>query len=123
MKNTCQIRDGLFLSPQTSLKKTGNPMEQLGGKQKRKLKYLAHHMKPVVLIGKNGISTALMASLEDALQAHELIKIKFIDFKEKKRDLLDEIKVRTGAEMISLIGNIAILFRQNSDVSKRKIEL
>ena len=98
-------------------------MEQLAGKQKRKLKSLAHHLKPVVLIGKNGISSALMASLEDALQAHELVKIKFIDFKEEKRDLLDVIKARTGAEMISLIGNIATIFRENPDAAKRKIEL
>jgi RNA-binding protein len=101
----------------------GNLMDQLGGKQKRKLKSLAHHLKPVVLIGKNGISSSLMASLEDALQAHELIKIKFIDFKDEKRDLLKEIAAQTGAEVISLIGNIATVFRQHADETKRKIEL
>jgi RNA-binding protein len=98
-------------------------MDQLSGKQKRKLKSLAHHLKPVVLIGKNGISEGLMTAIGQALDDHELIKIKFIDFKDEKRDFLNHIAGTTGAEVISLIGNIAIVYRQNDNKAKRKIEI
>jgi RNA-binding protein len=98
-------------------------MDPLTGKQKRKLKSCAHHLKPLVLIGKNGISEGLMAAIEQALDDHELIKMKFIDFKDEKRDFLKKIVGQTGAEVISLIGNIATIFRENDNEAKRKIEL
>lgn len=98
-------------------------MDSLSGKQKRKLKSLAHHLKPVVLIGKNGMSEGLMTALGQALDDHELIKIKFIDFKDEKRDFLNRIAAQTRAEIISLIGNIATVYRQNDNEAKRKIEL
>lgn len=96
---------------------------ELDGKQSRKLKSMAHHLKPVVYIGKNGITSGLMAAIEQALDDHELIKIKFIDFKDEKRDFLEQIAEATGAVILNLIGNIAIVFRQCRDESKRKIEL
>lgn len=98
-------------------------MAELNGKQRRKLKSQAHHLKPVVYIGKNGITTGLMEALVQALDDHELIKIKFIDFKDEKRDFLERMAAETGADILNLIGNIAIVFRQNRDESKRKIEL
>lgn len=98
-------------------------MAELNGKQRRKLKSLAHHLKPVVYIGKNGITDGLMAAVEQALDDHELIKIKFIDFKDAKRAFLDKIAEGTGAEILNLIGNIAIVFRQSREESKRKFEL
>ncbi len=98
-------------------------MTELSGKQKRKLKSLAHHLKPVVYIGKNGITTGLISAVEQALDDHELIKIKFIDFKDEKRGFLERIAAETGAELLNLIGNIAIVFRQSRDESKRRIEL
>jgi RNA-binding protein len=97
-------------------------METLNGKQKRALKSMAHHLKPVVYIGKNGMSSGLMTAVEQALADHELIKIKFIDFKDEKCDFLAGIVARTGAEVVSLIGNIGTLFRRNDDEAKRKIE-
>jgi RNA-binding protein len=101
----------------------GRYMVELSGKQKRTLKSLAHHLKPVVYIGKNGITPGLMQAIEQALDDHELIKIKFIDFKDEKRDFLERIAAETGAQPLNLIGNIAIVFRQCSDESKRKIAL
>ena len=51
-------------------------MEKLSGKQVRALRALGHHLHPVVMIGKGALSEAVLASLEEALAAHELIKIK-----------------------------------------------
>lgn len=96
-------------------------MVPLTGKQIRKLKSMAHHLKPVVYIGKQGITDSLIHAADQALGDHELIKIKFIDFKEEKRALIDQVVARTGSALIGLIGNIAIVFRQNPDAENQRI--
>jgi RNA-binding protein len=72
-------------------------MTKRTGKQKSRLKSLAHHMKPVVYIGKNGITASLLDAVDTALAGHELIKIKFIDYKDEKVSCLEEIVSRSGA--------------------------
>jgi RNA-binding protein len=96
-------------------------MNSLTGGQKRSLKSQAHHLKPVVMIGKLGITDSLVEAVNAALDDHELIKMKFIDFKDKKNDLVAEIVRRTGSESVDIIGNIAIIYKQNKDSKKRRI--
>ena len=98
-------------------------MKTLSGSQKRSLKSQAHHLKPVVLVGRNGITDSLIEGLPHRLDDHELIKIKFIDFKEEKKDLAGEIVSRTASALVTLIGNIAIIYKQNQDIKKRRIVL
>ena len=86
------------------------------------LRKLAHELKPVVMVGKNGINPAVEEAVNQALESHELIKIKFVDFKSSKKDLIMLLVEAVNADFISLIGNIAILFRQNRDPDKRKIK-
>lgn len=47
----------------------------LTGKQKSYLKGLSHNMQPIIQIGKNGVNEMLVKTIEDALEARELIKI------------------------------------------------
>lgn len=82
---------------------------------------MAHHLKPVIMIGKNGLTAALLDAVNKALDDHELIKIKFIDFKDEKGDIIREITHTTASEQIAVIGNIAIIFRQNKNAEKRRI--
>jgi RNA-binding protein len=96
-------------------------MEPLTAKQLKTLKALAHHLKPVVYIGKNGITGSLLAACESALNDHELVKIKFIGFKEEKRQIVEQIMKQTGSVSIGITGNTAVLFRQNDDPEKRII--
>ena len=58
-------------------------MEKLKGYQKKYLKGLVHSMKPVVFVGQKGLSPAVTKAVDESLEKHELIKIKFVDFKEK----------------------------------------
>ncbi len=97
----------------------------LKGFQKKYLKGLAHSLKPVVYIGQKGITDSLLKSLNQALDTHELIKARFVDFKEKdlKKELADLIQQDTGCELIGIIGHLAIFFRPNADPEKRKITL
>src|SRR3990172_10993507 len=101
---------------------TRQNMNPLTIEQKRKLKSLAHHRKPVVYIGQNGITEGVIEATDKALTAHELIKVKFIDFKDEKKSLVQNIEEKTNSACVSIIGNIAIFFRQNPDSKKRQID-
>jgi len=96
-------------------------MIELKGSQRRHLRSLAHSLDPAVRVGKNGITDDLISSVDEALEAHELIKVKFMDFKEDKKELSQIISIRSKSHLIGMIGNIAIFYRQNPDKDKRKI--
>jgi RNA-binding protein len=82
-------------------------------------------MKPVVLIGRQGITDGVVQSVDHALQQHELIKLKFIDFKEKdqKTAMAAVVENKTDCEMVGMIGHTGIFFRAHHDPEKRKIVL
>lgn len=100
-------------------------MEKLQPYQRKYLKGRAHHLKPSVQVGQKGFTDSLVEAVDEALTHHELIKIKFIAYKEEdeKREITGLIEEATGAEIIGLVGHIAIMFRQNKDVLKRKVKL
>ncbi|NIA19744.1 MAG: ribosome assembly RNA-binding protein YhbY [Xanthomonadaceae bacterium] len=95
------------------------------GFQRKHLRGLAHSLKPMVHLGQKGLTEGLLSSMNEALELHELIKLKFLDFKEKsqKTELAGLIEQRTGAELVGIIGNIAIFYRQQEDSEKRTIVL
>ncbi|MDO6704757.1 MULTISPECIES: ribosome assembly RNA-binding protein YhbY [unclassified Photobacterium] len=93
----------------------------LSTKQKQYLKGLAHSLKPVVLMGANGLTEAVLSEIELALGHHELIKVKVAaEERETKQLIVDAIVRETQAEKVQVIGNILVLYRQSED---RKIEL
>jgi RNA-binding protein len=98
-------------------------MEKLKGLQRKHLRAQAHHLKPVVIVGAKGLTEQLIGSVDTALTDHELIKVKFGEFKEEKKEFSARIAQMTQSELVGLIGNIAIFYRQNSDPEKRKIHL
>ena len=100
-------------------------MHPLKGFQKKWLRGRAHELKPVVFIGQKGLSAAVVEAADDALQTHELIKIKFLEFKDKqqKQRIAQEIEAQTGAELVGMIGHMAIFYRQHPDPEKQKIQI
>ena len=60
-------------------------MNNLSSSERSFLRSQAHHLEPVVLIGKNGISNGILEAVNKALNAQELIKIKFLEFKDNKQ--------------------------------------
>jgi RNA-binding protein len=90
-------------------------MEGISASERKRLKSRAHHLKPVVQIGNKGLTESLLKAIDNALISHELIKIKFLEYKEEKRDLADEIASETGSAIIGMIGNVLILYRENPD--------
>jgi len=102
------------------MKNNSNPLE---GFQRKYLRGIAHNMKPVVFIGRKGITDGLNRSINDALSAHELIKVKYIDFKDKedKTEIAGIIGETHDCEMVGMIGHTAIFYRQHADKEKRQI--
>jgi len=87
-------------------------MEKLNSRQRNLLRKKAHNLKPVVIIGKNGVTAEIISAVDAALADHELIKIKFLDFKEDRKVLSSSLSISVKADVISVIGNIAILYRE-----------
>lgn len=85
----------------------------LNAAQVRHLRSLAHHLKPVVLLGQHGLTEAVMAEIELALEHHELIKVRVPGMdREDKQDVIEVICERTGADLVQAIGHMAVLFRK-----------
>jgi RNA-binding protein len=91
--------------------------------QRNYLRKQAHTLKPVVMIGQQGLSEALVNAAVQALASHELIKVKFQDFKDSKRSLAEELATRSDSQVVAIIGNILILFRPADDPAERRYRL
>jgi len=98
-------------------------MEKLKGSQRRYLRSLANKMKPVVHVGKNGLSEEVLSAIDDALVDHELIKLRFLEFKDQKKELNAEIEEKCHCEMVGMIGHVALFYRRQEDAEKRVIKL
>jgi len=96
--------------------------QTLTNRQKKHLKGLGHSLRPVVMIADQGLKETVIGATEEALDAHELIKVKIrADDRESRNALLQELCERTAATMVGQIGFTALLFRRNS--KKPVIEL
>lgn len=98
-------------------------MLELKSFQKKYLRGLAHPLKAVVLIGREGLTPSLLAFVKQALDDHELIKIRFNDFKSEKKTICAQIAQDTGGVLVGIIGHVAIFYRPNPDQEKRTIEV
>lgn len=94
----------------------------LSDSQRRHLRGLAHHLKPVVMVGQDGLKDSVLAELDAALIAHELVKVKVAAAdREQRAGMVAELVAASGAELVQSIGHMATLFRRNS--KKPKIAL
>ena len=95
----------------------------LNSRQKKILRAKAHDLKPIVLVGKAGVSDGCIQSINEAIDSHELIKVKFIEHKEDKKSLSAFICDKTTSEIVGNIGHTIMLFRQNPDKEKQKYKI
>jgi RNA-binding protein len=94
----------------------------ISASQKRHLRSLAHHLKPVVTVGQHGLGENVLAELEIALDFHELVKVKISGAeREDKKAMIETISETCGADLVQTIGHIAVFFRRNA--KKPKIAL
>ena len=87
----------------------------LTNSERQELKAKAHHLKSAIQIGKNGLTREQIHTIKIHLDHHELIKIKFNDFKSQKGELSKKITEETDSEQIDLIGNTLILYKKTTN--------
>ena len=90
-------------------------MVPLNNAQKRALKAQAQRLKATLKVGKEGLSPQFLAALHEALQHHELVKVKFDEFKEQKKELAPQLAEKSGSHLITRVGNVVVLFRPKPD--------
>lgn len=95
----------------------------LSGKQRGYLSGLAATVQPTVMIGKDGLSEGVIRALRDELNIRELVKLRFIASKEERRTLSEQLAQAVGAELVRVIGNVAIFYKMAEDTEKRTINL
>jgi RNA-binding protein len=96
---------------------------KLIGSDRRYLRSIAHHLQPVVQIGKTGVTANVLAEIDRALEQHELIKVRFLDFKEEKKVLSQYIAEDSHSEMVGMVGHISLFYRQNPDPERHHIDV
>jgi len=87
------------------------------GSERAALRAEAHHLDPTVHVGHQGLSPALIASLDDALRTRELVKVKLARLMDlKPKDAAGALALATGSDVVQVIGRTATLYRRNEDL-------
>ncbi len=92
----------------------------MSGKERAALRGEAHRLEPLVHLGQQGITQAAIASLDDALRTHELVKVRLgrnTDI--PARDAARQLAEATGSDVIQVIGKTTTLYRENPDLPHR----
>jgi RNA-binding protein len=85
-------------------------------KQKKHLRGLAHARDPVVMIGQGGLTPAIIAELETALGAHELVKVRARVGDRNERDsIFAQLTQQTDSALVQRIGNVGVFYRARKD--------
>ena len=92
----------------------------LRGFQRQHLKALAHSLRPVVQLGKDGLSPALIAQVDEALTTHELIKVR-LSRPEDKKALAQELAKQSSATLVALLGHTVTLYRPHPTEPKIRV--
>ncbi len=96
---------------------------KLASNQRKFLEAMANKMEAIVRVGKNGLEAKIIESISEALNSHELIKIKILDSSPNTADeVCDEALRATGATLVRIIGRVIILYKPFTE-KPRKIEL
>ena len=95
---------------------------EINAKQRKFLEKNAQGLNALVQVGGAGVTENQIAQISRLLEEHELIKVKFNEFKDEKRELSNEIAKKTESTMVRLIGNVLILYRPAKEANDRKFE-
>ena len=95
---------------------------EINAKQRKFLEKNAQGLNALVQVGGAGVTENQIAQISRLLEEHELIKVKFNEFKDEKRELSNEIAQKTDSTMVRLIGNVLILYRPTKEANDRKFE-
>jgi RNA-binding protein len=86
----------------------------LNGKQRRYLRALGHHLHAVVQVGDDGVTDGVIGALADALETHELVKVRIAADREEREPAVAQLAEGTGAEVAQVMGRTALLFKRRA---------
>ena len=86
-------------------------MVSLTNAQIRALKAQAQRLKATLKVGKEGLSPQFLRALDELLNHHELVKVKFDEFKEQKKELAPQLAERSRSHLVTRVGNVVVLYR------------
>lgn len=98
-------------------------MTTLTSAQRKWLRGQAHALKPIVQIGKQGLTEGTIRQVDEALDAHELIKVQAVVPREEKEEIATRLASEVDAEVAGRIGHVIILYREHPDPDERVYEL
>ena len=95
--------------------------QPLAGYQRAALMRQAHHLSAVATVGKQGVTEQVTSHVDSELTNHELIKVRFSDFKEQRREIARTLAEKTASRLVSVIGHVAVLYRPAPEEESRRI--
>ena len=96
----------------------------LTSKQRAQLRGIANSIDTIIMVGKDGIGENLIKQTSDALEAREIVKGKVLDNSLlSAREAAEELAANTRSEVVQVIGGKFVLYRMQTNILKRKIEL
>lgn len=88
----------------------------LTGKQKRFLRSKAHHLDPIFQVGKGGVNENMVKQISEALESRELLKVSVLqNCEDDKHTVAEELVDGTRAELVQVIGNTIVLYKQSRE--------
>lgn len=95
----------------------------LTGSQRKHLRGLAHAYRPAVQVGKGGLTDPVVASIDEALAARELIKVQIFTARDERMEIAAAVEARLACECVGSVGRMAIFYRQQPDPERRHIKV
>lgn len=94
----------------------------LTGKQKRFLRAKANQIKPIFQVGKSGVNDNMLIQISEALEKRELIKIHILQNNmDEKTDVANQIQAGTQSEVVQIIGNQIVLYKESEENKQIKL--
>jgi len=101
------------------------PSLQLSSSERKHLRGLAHSLKPLITVGRRGLSESAIKEMDFALDCHELIKIRLGEGRElkkaEKKELLQQLAQQLHCGVAGVVGHVGVLYRPARDPEMRRI--
>ena len=100
--------------PGVDRREPGKAALELNGKQRRYLRSLGHHLEPVVQLGKHGLTDGVVSAVSEALERHELVKVRLgTECPDDRKDVAERLAPATNSSLAGLVGRTMLLYRRH----------
>jgi RNA-binding protein len=104
-------------APRSDADTPRRPAPTLSGRQRKYLRGRAHPLEPVVQVGHQGVTDAVLSAVDEALATHELVKVRLREPEDKHGDA-EALADGTASALCGLVGHTVILYRPDPDAPR-----